>query len=120
MIEHARAEAPFEACGLLAGRGGRVEKVYRMENIEKSPVVYRLNPREYLKVQREVDEQGLELLAIYHSHTHSPAFPSATDVEWAFWNEGYYLIVSLATNPPHIRAFRIVEDKITEVDLEVV
>jgi len=68
MIRHAQREYPNEACGLLAGRDSRVEKVYQMTNAEHSPVTYRLDPEEQFRAFMEIKEAGWELLAIYHSH----------------------------------------------------
>jgi proteasome lid subunit RPN8/RPN11 len=120
MICHARREYPNEACGLLAGKDGRVEKVYQMTNADHSPVTYRLDPEEQFRVLMEIEEEGWELLAIYHSHSHSPAYPSATDLELAFYPDSLYLIISLADRArPIIRAFRIVEEMIEEERVEI-
>ena len=122
MIRHARREYPNEACGLLAGNGkdGRVEKVYQMTNADHSPVTYRLDPEEQYRAFTEIEEEGWELLAIYHFHSHSPAYPSATDLELAFYPDSLYLIISLAdSNRPTIRAFRIVEEMIEEERVEI-
>jgi len=128
MIRHARREYPNEACGLLAGkacpeqgrRDGRVERVYRMTNAEHSPVTYRLDPEEQCRAFTEIEEEGRDLLAIYHSHSHSPAYPSATDLELAFYPDSLYLIISLADrDQPTIRAFRIVEGVVEEERVEI-
>jgi proteasome lid subunit RPN8/RPN11 len=120
MIRHAQREYPNEACGLLAGRDGRVEKVYWMTNADHSPVTYRLDPEEQFGIFMEIEAEGWELLAIYHSHSHSPAYPSATDLEWAFYPGSLYLIISLANRTqPIIRAFRIVEGMIEEERVEI-
>ncbi len=120
MIRHARREYPNEACGLLAGKDGRVEKVYGMTNADHSPVTYRLDPEEQYRAFTEIEEEGWELLAIYHSHSHSPAYPSATDLELAFYPDCFYLIISLADrDQPTIRAFRIVEGMIEEERVEI-
>jgi len=120
MIRHARREYPNEACGLLAGKDGRVEKVYQMTNAEHSSVTYRLDPEEQYRAFTEIEEEGWELLAIYHSHGHSPAYPSATDLELAFYPDSLYLIISLADRAkPTIRAFHIVEGMIEEERVEI-
>ncbi|HIP96111.1 MAG TPA: M67 family peptidase [Anaerolineae bacterium] len=120
MIQHALVEHPNEACGLLAGVEGRVEKVYSMTNAAHSPVTYRLDPEEQYRAFMEIEEEGWELLAIYHSHSHSPAYPSATDLELAFYPDSLYLIISLADRVrPTIRAFRIVEGVIEEERVEI-
>jgi proteasome lid subunit RPN8/RPN11 len=120
MIRHAQREYPNEACGLLAGRDGRVEKVYWMTNADHSAVTYRLDPEEQFGVFTEIEAEGWELLAIYHSHSHSPAYPSATDLELAFYPSSLYLIISLANRTqPIIRAFRIVGGMIEEEGVEI-
>ncbi|MDP2727752.1 MAG: M67 family metallopeptidase [Dehalococcoidia bacterium] len=115
MIAHVRSEVPNEGCGLLAGVEGRVLKLYRTTNAEHSPVLYAIDSKELLKCLREIDAKEWELLAIYHSHTHSEAYPSATDVKLAYYPDSIYLIISLR-DPQHpvIRGFRIVEGVITE------
>lgn len=115
MIQHALAEYPNEACGLLAGKKGRVEKLYRMTNIEHSPVTYRLDPEEQYRAFVEIDERGWELLGVYHSHIASPTYPSARDLELAFYPDSLYLIISLMDKArPAIRAFRIIGKAIKE------
>jgi [CysO sulfur-carrier protein]-S-L-cysteine hydrolase len=106
MVEHCEAGRPNEACGILGASDGRVTKVFRMTNASASPVRYSLDPREQLAVYRKLDEYGWELGGVYHSHTRTAAYPSPTDVRLAS-EDVPYLIVSLAEDPPAIRAFRI-------------
>src|SRR5687768_5592460 len=96
IIAQARSEYPNEACGLLAGKDGVATKVYPMTNAERSPVIYRMDPTEQLRVFNDMDDEALDLVGIYHSHTRSPAYPFATDVAWAYYPEAAYVIVSLA------------------------
>lgn len=118
IVEQARAEYPNEACGLLGGKDGVATKLSRMTNAERSPVIYRMDPKEQLRVFNELDAEQLELVAIYHSHTRSPAYPSVTDVSLAYYPEAVYLIVSLAEpDAPDLRGFRIQDGKIFEVQL---
>ncbi|MFQ5846503.1 MAG: M67 family metallopeptidase [Candidatus Methylomirabilales bacterium] len=120
MIDHARTEAPNECCGLLAGTGGVVLQLYRCDSAEKSPYRYYLDPRDQLRVMRELDQKGWDLIGIYHSHTHSEAYPSKTDVELAFYPEALYFIVSLEKrDAPVIRAFRITNGQISEEEVMV-
>lgn len=120
IIEQARSEHPNESCGLLAGENGSATRLFEMTNAERSPVIYRMEPAEQLKVFNEIDASGLELVAIYHSHARSPAYPSSTDVSLAYYPEAVYLIVSLADmDKPDLRGFRIQDGKVTEVDLQV-
>jgi [CysO sulfur-carrier protein]-S-L-cysteine hydrolase len=119
IITQARSEYPNEACGLLAGNDGEATRLYRMTNAERSPVIYRMEPKEQLRVFREMEEEGLELVAIYHSHTRSPAYPSDTDVRLAYYPEAVYLIVSLADpDRPELRGFRIEDGRVREIELE--
>lgn len=121
IVEQARREHPNEACGLLAGLHGEATEHLPMANAERSPVLYRMDPGEQLRAFNRIDDAGLELVAIYHSHTRSPAYPSATDVSLAYYPEAVYLIVSLADqDAPDLRAFEIRDGRVTEVPLEVV
>ena len=95
-----------------------MEKVYRMTNAEHSPVSYRLDPEEQIRAFMEIEENGWELLALYHSHTDLPAYPSARDVEMAFYSDSLYIIISLAeVDRPALRAFRIVDGVVDEEKL---
>lgn len=118
IVAHAQAEAPRECCGLIAGQNGRPTRLYRLTNVEAGNRLYRIDDDELYRVTRELDERGWDVLAIYHSHPVTPAYPSATDVSLAFWPDAFYVICSLA-NPdvPDIRAFRIVDEQIKEVKL---
>jgi proteasome lid subunit RPN8/RPN11 len=119
IIDQARSEHPNEACGLLAGSNGAATRIFAMTNAERSPVIYRIDPKEQLRVFNEIEDDGLQLVGIYHSHTRSPAYPSDTDVRQAYYPEAAYLIVSLAEADPVLRGFRINEGKVTEIDLEL-
>jgi proteasome lid subunit RPN8/RPN11 len=120
VIEHARREYPLESCGILTGKDGKIVKVYSMENTEKSSSSYLMAPEEQLKVFREVEEEGLELSAIYHSHLHSPAFPSQRDVDYAFYPDSLILIISLMDpKAPQIGAFQIENGKIAQKGLKI-
>jgi [CysO sulfur-carrier protein]-S-L-cysteine hydrolase len=120
MVEHGLAAFPNEACGLLAGRDGVPVRFFAMTNLDASPVSYRLDPKEQLTAFDEMDEHGLELLGIFHTHTHSEAYPSDTDKRLAFYPEASYLVMSLADREhPVLRAFRIVEDAVTEEELTI-
>lgn len=120
IVTQALAEHPNEACGLLAGTDAAATKLFPMTNAERSAVIYRIEPREQLRVFNQIEDEGLELVGIYHSHTRSPAYPSATDVSLAYYPEAVYVIVSLA-NPdqPDLRGYRILDGRITEVELEI-
>ena len=118
IVRQAREEFPNEACGLIAAVDGKPAKIYAMRNADASPVTYRLDPKEQLKVFNDIDERGWELWAIYHSHTHSQAYPSETDRRQAFYPEARYLIVSLENrDDPELRGFRIVDGEISEEEV---
>ena len=120
MVEHGLAEFPNEACGLLAGKEGRPVKFFRMTNRDASPVTYRLDPREQLRAFDEIDEEGWELLAIFHTHTHSDAVPSETDRKQAFYPEAHYLVMSLTDRVnPELRAYRIDDGEVAEAELVI-
>ncbi|HXK33872.1 MAG TPA: M67 family metallopeptidase [Dehalococcoidia bacterium] len=120
MIQHARDDLPNEACGIIAGKDGRATKLYRAINAEASPYRYSVEPKDLLRIHREVDENGWEFMVIYHSHTQTEAYPSPTDVRLAAWPEAYYVLVSLAEASPVVRAFRILDGAVTEEPIEVV
>lgn len=125
MIAHARAGAPDECCGLIGGTGGRATRVLRATNTEASPFMYVMDPREQMRLMDDIDDAGENLLAIYHSHTRSAAYPSRTDVDLAFFSDPLYVIVSLHdANAPVIRAFRLVRsapegEQIAEEPVEI-
>ncbi len=121
LIQHCKREFPDEACGILAGRDGKVEKAYEMANVDKSPSSYFMDAKEQFKVMKEIRNLGLEMTGIYHSHVASQAYPSNHDVELAFCPDVSYIIVSLKDkNEPGIRSFKIKEGKITEEEFKIV
>jgi proteasome lid subunit RPN8/RPN11 len=120
MIKQCILGFPNEACGILSGSGGQIEKVYAMTNIEKSPATYFMDAKEQLKVIKEIRALGQEMLAIYHSHPDTQAYPSAHDVELALYPEASYIIISLESrDEPVVRSFKIVESKVKEEELKV-
>ncbi|MDO8613500.1 MAG: M67 family metallopeptidase [Dehalococcoidia bacterium] len=118
MIAHALEDAPNECCGIIAGQDGRAVKLFRAQNSEASPYRYNVDPKELFRIYRECDENGWEFIVIYHSHTASEAYPSATDVRLAFWPETYYVLVSLMDREnPVVRAFRIEDGRVSKEEL---
>ena len=154
MIAHAREDLPNEACGMIHALDGAADAVHRVTNTAASPYRYEMDPLEMLRLDQRrgrrrripcgqlgagrfaPDEVEETLFAIYHSHVSSPAWPSPTDVRQAFWPPGetrgtpmypetYYIVVSLAEDPPPVRAFLIrpagsIEDCVEPIPLEVV
>jgi len=128
IVDHAREEAPNECCGLIASEGGRAVRVYRAENAEHSPVRYVVEPHDQLRIQEEIEDQGWDLGAIYHSHTRSEPFPSQTDINLALtpdgeeevWPGTLYVIAGVAGQDPDVRAFHIRGGgEVSEVPLEI-
>ncbi len=121
MIAHALEDDSIECCGVLAGSDGKFHKLFRMTNVENSPYRFSWDSKELIKVWNEMEDNVWERRAVYHSHTHSEAYPSSTDVRLAAWPEAYYIIVSLMDKDnPHVRAFRIVDGAISEEELQLV
>jgi proteasome lid subunit RPN8/RPN11 len=119
MCEHVEAEIPFEACGLIGGTGIQAIKVMSISNILKSPVRFRMHPQEQIEAFTAFEAQGLELLAIYHSHPTGPAQPSPTDLAEAYYPEALTLIWSHLSGDWTYRAFRLVDGSFQEATLVV-
>jgi proteasome lid subunit RPN8/RPN11 len=119
MVEHARAEAPNECCGMVATSNGEAVKVYPAVNAAASPLRYEIDGAEQYRIQMAIDDAGHDLGAIYHSHTRSKPYPSQTDINLAFYPEALYVIVGLAGEEPEVRAFEIRDGQVTEAELEV-
>ena len=121
MIAHAREADPVECCGVLAGPNEGFQKLFRMTNVDASPYRFSWDPKELFQVWREMEDNSWEHRAVYHSHTHSPAYPSETDVRLAGWPEAHYVIISLEDRAnPIIRAFRIINGNVTEEEVSLV
>jgi proteasome lid subunit RPN8/RPN11 len=120
MVGHCVRGAPLEACGLLAGLPGgpsgpaRAVVCLPAENADASARVYTVAPRDLLRADREAEAGGGELLGVYHSHTHTDAYPSPTDVASAPDPAWHYVLISLRDTEPVVRSYRIVDGKIQE------
>lgn len=119
IVRQAREANPAECCGLIAGKEGIAVKLFPIPNADPSIYRYNMEPRAQLAAMQEMDDNGWDLLAIYHSHTHTPAYPSPTDIKLAFYPDSYYVIVSLEHDEPSIRAFTIREAAIAEIDVRL-
>lgn len=117
MLAHAREEAPNECCGLVGGRDGEATTYYRAINAEASPLRYNLDPTDQFRIMREIEDAGEELVAIYHSHTKSAAYPSQTDINLAAYPGVVYLIASLADGEQPLRGFEISDGSVAELTL---
>ncbi len=121
IVAHARAEAPRECCGVLAGPDGTAEEAFPLTNRAPGTELYETDAAELMELEfRTLPSRNWEIVAIYHSHPHSVAFPSATDVALAAWPDACYLICSLEDpEQPVIRGFSIVDGAIRERPIEV-
>ncbi|HEX9889989.1 MAG TPA: M67 family metallopeptidase [Nitriliruptorales bacterium] len=119
LVDHAWSDHPFEVCGLLGVRSDGSIAHYEIDNDARSMTYYAMNPLQLLKAMRDIEDNGWEL-AIYHSHTHTAAYPSQTDKDLAAYPEATYLIVSLQDrDAPHIRGFSIIDGQVTEKRVDV-
>ncbi|MEW6153355.1 MAG: M67 family metallopeptidase [Actinomycetota bacterium] len=125
IVAHALDGLPEEACGLLAATGAagaasdRVTAVYPCRNAAASARVYEVHPLDHLRADRDAEGRGLRICGVYHSHTHTDAWPSPTDVAQAPDPAWHYVIVSLRHPEPVVRSFRIVDGEITEEPVTV-
>jgi proteasome lid subunit RPN8/RPN11 len=120
IVAHARRDLPNECCGMVGGADGEARTLYRAENAEASPLRYSIDAREQFRLMREIEAADEELVAIYHSHTRSPAYPSQTDVNLAGWPDAVYLIASLADpDAPDVRGFWIRDGRISDAEIDV-
>jgi proteasome lid subunit RPN8/RPN11 len=115
-VGHAYDGLPDEACGLLAGRPGtsRAVAFYPCRNAAASSRVYTIDPKDHLRADRDAEGKGLEIIGVMHSHTHTDAYPSPTDLAQAPDPAWHYVIVSLRHEAPVLRSYRIVEERSTE------
>jgi proteasome lid subunit RPN8/RPN11 len=116
MVAHVLDGLPLEACGLLATAPGAnaVEAVYPCRNAAESARVYEVHPLDHLHADRDADVRGLEITGVYHSHTHTDAYPSPTDVRQAPDPDWHYVVVSLREDEPMVRSYRIVGGEVSE------
>ena len=111
---------PNEACGLIAGKGSDASRCYPITNVANSSRIYELDPKGYLRADRDAEDAGLQILGVYHSHTHTVGYPSPTDVAQAPDPNWHYVLVSLADEAPSVRSYRIVDGNIVEEPVVVV
>jgi proteasome lid subunit RPN8/RPN11 len=122
MVAGALDGYPMEACGLLGGsideRGaGRVATCYPTVNVAASARVYEVEPRGMLRAGRAAEAAGEQLIGVYHSHTHTDARPSPTDVAQAPDPDWHYVLVSLRDTHPSVRSWRIRDGRTTEEEV---
>ncbi len=120
IIDHATRDMPNEACGMLAGRSGKVQVQYEMSNSDQSGEHFTLVPQEQFQVIKAIRASGLRLLGIYHSHPASPARPSAEDIRLALTPDVVHVIVSMqAQDQPDVKGFDIKNGVVTHVPLNI-
>lgn len=120
IIEHAKKQAPIEACGYLAGKADIITKHYELVNLDQSQEHFSFDPGEQFTALRDARVNDLEIYAVYHSHAFSPARPSAEDIKLAFDPDLSYVIVSLAGIKQDVKSFKIRAGKVENEELEVV
>lgn len=120
LVAHAESDFPFEVCGLLGiGDDGSIRH-FPIDNAERSMTYYVMDAKQMLHAMREIEDDELHLV-IYHSHSHTQAYPSATDIRLAAYPDATYAIVTLQDrDAPDIRAFSITDGEVTERPVELV
>jgi len=119
IVRQAQAEAPNECCGMIASRDGEAVAVHPAVNQAASPLRYEIDGVEQYRIQMAIDDAGLDLGAIYHSHTRSAPYPSQTDINLAFYPDALYIIIGVAGPDPEVRAYTIRDGQVAEVELTV-
>jgi proteasome lid subunit RPN8/RPN11 len=119
MVAHALEGYPLEACGLITGVAsgdgtGEVRSVRPTDNVAASSRVYEVDPKALLVADREAEAAGEQLIGVYHSHTHTDAKPSPTDIAQAPDPDWHYVLVSLRDAHPAVRSWNIRNGKIEE------
>lgn len=120
MLAHCRSEYPNEACGILAGKGMIVSQIFIMTNTIKSPSSYLMDSEEQFNMMKELRDKSLQMTAIYHSHPDSLAYPSSKDLEMAYYEDSFYLIISLADGGAEVKVFLIKDGQAKEVKIAVI
>jgi proteasome lid subunit RPN8/RPN11 len=126
LLAHARAELPNEACGLLSGSAAEraATAFHPTRNAEASPLRYNVHPEDLVRITFAIEDAGQDLVAIFHSHTRSPAVPSPTDRRAAMYPDAIYLLATLADPMADVaatlRGWHIRDGQATEVPLAVV
>jgi proteasome lid subunit RPN8/RPN11 len=120
MLAHVRRQGREEACGLLGGFGGQVERVYLVENVLHSPVEYYMDPAEQVRAMLDIEAAGMEICGIFHSHPAGPPVPSQTDVDRSYYPEAVYVIIFPGPNETwRLRGFQIEAGTVREVPIEI-
>lgn len=118
MVDHCRAEAPLECCGILGGVAPRVSSFHPLQNTDASEIHYQADPRDLIEAVTALRARGAEILAIYHSHPRWAAIPSRTDLRENYYGDVPRIIVSLLDEPPEVRVWRLDLDAYEELPWE--
>jgi [CysO sulfur-carrier protein]-S-L-cysteine hydrolase len=116
ILSHCLGGLPLEACGLLGGHPetGEIEKCYPTRNAARSARFYTVEPKDHLHADLDAEKRGIEIIGVFHSHTHTDAYPSPTDIERAPDPAWHYVLVSLRDSHPVLRSYGIVDGQVTE------
>lgn len=120
IIGHAKKDTPVEACGYLAGKNGIITKCYRMTNIDNSPEHFTFDPKEQFEVIKQARNEGLEIIANYHSHPVTPARPSQKDIDLAYDPDISYVIISLEGDREDIKSFSIKKSEVKTQEIKII
>jgi proteasome lid subunit RPN8/RPN11 len=120
IFEQAFKDLPNETCGLLVGKDDEITKIFPLTNTDHSPEHFSFDPAEQFQVLRAARKEGLSVIANYHSHPASPARPSVEDIRLAYDPDILYLIASLEAETPVLKAFKIIKEQVTEIEINVI
>ncbi|MDQ0214451.1 proteasome lid subunit RPN8/RPN11 [Oikeobacillus pervagus] len=115
MIEHCKQEMPYEACGLLSGRNGKNETLWKMKNIVKTPTSFAMDVNQMALTFNMMKQKVEQLTGIYHSHPTAAPYPSKNDIENTHYPKAAYFIVSFAFGTSNVKCYRIKNMKVTSL-----
>ena len=116
IAELAMTETPLECCGCLVGEFGSdiAQEFHPCRNTAESKIIYTVDPKDHLRIERDAEERGLAIIGVLHSHTHTEPYPSPTDVAQAPDPAWHYVIIGLKRAEPETRSYRIIDGEISE------
>lgn len=119
LVDHAKRELPYEACGYLAAKDGLVSHYYELTNTDKAADHFTMDPKEQFAAIRDMRDKGFTMAGVYHSHPETPARPSEEDIRLAYDPEISYVIVSLAEPESSVKSFKIRAGKVTPEEIKI-
>ena len=121
VLAHARRDHPDECCGVIAGKDGRLTRLFAMDNADRSPTGFTFDSAQWLKVYRDIDDADEDIAVVYHSHTATEAYPSRTDIRWSVNTPGasWLLVSTREPDADEVRSFRIADGVVTEEEVRV-